>query len=126
MSGPQEYEGGCHCGAVRYRISVATPIDVLACNCSICAATGFLHVIVERGDFLLLRGAEFLTTYRFNTRSAAHKFCRRCGIKSFYHPRSHPDGISVSLRCLDTYPDLPFEIREFDGRNWEASIDSIT
>ncbi len=63
--------------------------------------TGFLHLIVPHSRFRLLRGADALAEYRFNTAVARHLFCRRCGVKSFYVPRSNPDGYSVNLRCLD-------------------------
>ncbi len=94
------FEGGCHCGAVRFRV-VVDKYQVTECNCSICLKKGFLHLIVPSESFTLLQGAEVLTTYTFNTGVAKHTFCRICGIHSFYVPRSHPDGFSVNLRCLD-------------------------
>ncbi len=114
-------EGGCHCGAVRFAISVELPLDVLDCNCSICAKTGFLHLIVPHSDFLLLRGAECLTSYRFGSGAAEHLFCRTCGIKSFYQPRSHPAAWSVNFRCLDPDHGIAPTVHQFDGRNWEAA-----
>ena len=93
--------GGCHCGAVRFEVEVdETPIPLLDCNCSMCSATGFLHLIVPADRFRLLSGADNLGEYRFGERIARHLFCKTCGIKSFYVPRSHPDGYSVSARCL--------------------------
>ena len=83
--------------------------------------TGFLHLIVPKDRFRLLRGAESLTEYTFNTGVAKHLFCRRCGIKSFYVPRSHPDGISVHARCLDPSTITAMHITPFDGRNWETA-----
>ncbi len=113
-------EGGCHCGAVRFAADAAADAVLLDCNCSICAMTGYLHLIVPGRDFRLLRGADALVEYRFGTGAARHLFCRTCGVRSFYHPRSHPDGISINARCLDGgVPDLP--VRPFDGRNWEAA-----
>jgi hypothetical protein len=113
--------GGCHCGAVRFSIAVAPPLEVLDCNCSICAKTGFLHLIVPHAEFTLLSGKELLTTYRFGTGTAEHLFCKACGIKSFYQPRSHPDSWSVNFRCLDQGHNLDPVIRSFDGRNWESA-----
>ncbi len=87
--------------------------------------SGFLHLIVSKDDFDLQQGEDSLTTYRFNTGTAKHLFCRHCGIKSFYVPRSHPDGFSVNVNCLDERHIKDITIRDFDGQNWEASIDSL-
>ena len=114
--------GGCHCGAVRFEIDVPPQVDVLDCNCSMCAKTGFLHLIVSKGNFKLLAGGDVLTTYTFNTGTAKHLFCSVCGIKSFYVPRSHPDGYSVNVRCLDE-PAVPgMVVVPIDGRNWEKQF----
>jgi hypothetical protein len=88
--------------------------------------SGHLHLIVPKHDFRLLSGEEELITYRFNTGIAQHYFCRHCGIKSFYVPRSHPTGISVNVNCLD--PETIRSVREepFDGDAWEQNIDSLS
>ncbi|WGV26447.1 GFA family protein [Halotia branconii] len=118
------YEGGCHCGAVRFRV---TTEDHKAddCNCSICRKKGFLHLIVPRSQFTLLKGQDELTTYRFNTGIAQHKFCRTCGMHPFYIPRSHPDGIDVNVRCLDGDVIDNFQIIPFDGQNWETNVHTL-
>lgn len=118
------YEGGCHCGAVRFRVVVDKRI-VDDCTCSICKKKGFLHLIVRPEQFTLLQGADVLTTYRFNTGVAQHLFCRICGIHSFYRPRSHPDCIDVNVRCLDGDAVNDFEIVPFDGANWEENIHKL-
>jgi hypothetical protein len=111
--------GGCHCGAVRFE--TALPVKVVAhdCNCSICERTGFIHIIVPESRFRLLSGQDRLTTYTFNTGVARHLFCKLCGVKSFYRPRSNPDGWSVNARCLDDAADLVITVEPFDGRDWE-------
>jgi hypothetical protein len=115
------YLGGCHCGAIRFRIDVhehrATP-----CNCSICAKKGMVNMIVKQADFELLQGADMLESYRFNTQTAEHRFCKRCGIHPFSRPRSHPDDYDVNLRCLDDDALERFELLPFDGKNWEQNI----
>ncbi|AOJ64879.1 aldehyde-activating protein [Burkholderia ubonensis] len=117
--------GQCHCGAVRFRIRQLPSRQAIECNCSICFASGFLHVPVARDDFELLDGAGQLTSYRFNKGIAQHTFCRVCGVKPFYRPRSHPDDYSVNLRCLDLGGIESFAIVPFDGRNWEDNIRSF-
>jgi hypothetical protein len=113
-----KYAGGCHCGAIRFEVEAPERIVALDCSCTICAMTGFLHLIVPKSKFRLLKGEGNLTTYRFNTGTAAHTFCRTCGIKSFYIPRSNPDGYDVNVRCLDE-PPKDMVIEPFDGREWE-------
>lgn len=113
--------GGCHCGGVRFTATVPATVEVLACNCSICTMTGYLHLIVPHGDFRLISGGDTLTGYRFGTSAAKHLFCATCGIKSFYQPRSHPNALSVNARALDEGHGLELRERAFDGRNWEAA-----
>jgi hypothetical protein len=118
----ETFEGGCHCRRVRFRVR-GDLARLSECNCSICAKKGMLHLVVPPEDFVLLRGEDALTTYRFNTGVAKHTFCRHCGIHSFYTPRSYPDKISVNARCLDGVD--PAQLRPsrfFDGRNWEAAM----
>ena len=115
-----EAEGGCHCGAVRFVATLADPpVPALTCNCSICAMTGFIHIIVPHGDFELISGRGGLTSYRFGSGTAEHLFCTTCGVKSFYQPRSHPGAWSVNARCLDDRPEL--DIAFFDGRDWDVA-----
>ena len=83
--------------------------------------TGFLHLIVPASRFRLLSGAEDLVEYTFNTGVARHLFCRHCGIKSFYVPRSHPDGFSVNGRCLDAGTVEWFRIAPFDDNDRVAA-----
>ncbi len=114
--------GGCHCGAVRFRLALPdAAIELLDCNCSMCRRSGFLHLIVPHADFALQTPLSALTSYRFGTGAAEHLFCHRCGIKSFYQPRSHPAAWSVNYRCLDDDHGLVPTVRAFDGRNWEAA-----
>lgn len=113
------HTGGCHCGAVVFEFDAPAAVLVQHCNCSICAMTGFEHLIVPGRAFRLLRGQEALTTYTFNTGVARHLFCRVCGIKSFYVPRSNPDGYSVNLRCVRPGTIETVNYESFDGQNWE-------
>ena len=115
-------QGGCHCGAVRFEVLAPAEIEARECNCSICAKSGYLHYHVESDRFRLLQGADMITTYRFNTGTAKHQFCSVCGIKSFYVPRSKPDGFSVNVRCLDDGQVRVTRIALFDGQHWEDAF----
>ena len=125
MSEHVTHRGGCHCGNVEFEVSAPAQLRVQECNCSICRMTGFLHLIVPASRFRLVKGADSLTNYSFNTGTAKHLFCRRCGIKSFYVPRSNPDGFSVNARCLDPATVTELTVEPFDGQNWEASADAL-
>jgi hypothetical protein len=115
------YEGGCHCGQVRFRIR-ADLADVAECNCSICVKKGFLHLIVPHERFEWLSGEGGMSTYRFNTGTARHTFCRVCGIHAVYVPRSDPDKLDVNARCLDGVDVEALRPRGFDGQRWEEAI----
>jgi hypothetical protein len=119
-----EVRGGCHCKAVRFTAKLPDPpVPALDCNCSICRMTGFVHVVVPHAHLTLEQGAEVLTRYRFGTRAAEHLFCSRCGIKSFYQPRSHPDAWSVNASCLDEHVELIVDF--FDGQHWEEAAATL-
>lgn len=118
------YKGGCHCGAVQFEVEAPESVDVVDCNCSICSKSGYLHLIVPKSRFQLLKGENAITTYSFDTGEAKHLFCKHCGIKSFYIPRSNPDGYDINLRCLETQP-AKVKIKPFDGKNWEANAHSL-
>ncbi len=117
------YRGGCHCGRVAFE---ATGILDKAeqCNCSICSKKGYLHWIIPRESFRLLTPPADLATYTFNTEVAKHHFCPRCGVASFYIPRSDPDKVDVNVRCLEGVDTSALKIEYFDGQNWEANVAS--
>jgi len=110
---------------VQIAVTVPGQITVNQCNCSICSKTGHVHLIVARDELEVLQGREELTEYRFNTRTARHFFCRHCGVKPFYVPRSHPDGYSVNLNCLELAPEIEVTLEHFDGRHWRQNISGL-
>ena len=115
------YQGGCHCGRVRFEVETDL-VRVVDCNCSICTKKGFLHLIVAPERFRMLAGAEALATYRFNTGTAVHRFCRTCGIHPWYTPRSDPDKVDVNVRCLEGVDLAALTVERFDGRHWEDAM----
>jgi hypothetical protein len=116
-----KHAGGCHCGRVRFEVTAPAKLEVVECNCSICGKSGYLHLIVPAERFRLISGADALSTYSFNTLTAKHLFCATCGVKSFYVPRSHPDGFSVNARCLDAATIEAISVSAVNGREWEAA-----
>jgi hypothetical protein len=125
MTGFVIHRGSCHCGRVRFEVEAPARIEALQCSCSICRMTGFLHLIVPAVRFRLLQGAEFLSEYTFNTGVAKHRFCRACGIKSFYVPRSNPDGFDVNVHCLDPATIASIEVSQFDDADRDAATAAI-
>jgi hypothetical protein len=123
--GTMMYRGGCHCGRICFEVDAPARLEVLECNCSMCNRAAYLHLIVAKPQFRLLSGADALTTYRFNTGAAQHLFCSVCGVKSFYVPRSHPDGYSVNARCLDGVALEDLLVTPFDGAHWERAAASL-
>jgi len=120
------HTGGCHCGAVKFEIEAPADIEATRCNCSICTQCGFLHLFVSRDNFRLLQGEDAITTYTFNMGVAQHHCCKHCGVKSFYVPRSHPDGLSVNVNCIDDETIALLKITPFDGRNWEQNVATLS
>jgi len=119
------HRGGCHCGAIQYEVEAPEDIEVKECNCSICSKSGYLHLIVPAKQFKLVADEKEMALYRFGTHTARHYFCKTCGIKSFYIPRSHPNGVSVNARCLNGTTVKSMKVTPFDGQNWEQSIESL-
>jgi hypothetical protein len=122
---PVVHRGGCHCGRVRFEVDAPARLEAIECNCSICRMTGFVHLIVPVSRFRLLQGADALIEYTFGTGAAKHRFCGVCGIKSFYVPRSHPDGIDVNVRCLDAATIESVSITPFDDARREEATAAI-
>lgn len=120
------HTGGCHCGRIRFEVDAPAAIEADECNCSICRKSGYLHLIVATADFRLLQGEDAIQTYCFNTGVAKHHFCRYCGVKSFYVPRSHPQGVSVNVRCLDPDTIESLSTTPFDGQNWEQNVSKLS
>ena len=120
------HNGSCHCGRVKFEVDAPADIEATRCNCSICAMCGFLHLFVSPRDFRILQGEADLTTYTFNTGVAQHTFCSVCGIKPFYVPRSHPDGYSINVNCLDPTTIRSLVEEPFDGRHWEQNVSELS
>ncbi|KAM4796606.1 centromere protein V [Rhinophrynus dorsalis] len=117
-----KHSGGCHCGAVRFEVWASSDLHVFDCNCSICVKKQNRHFIVPSSRFKLLKGADHLTTYKFNTNKAQHTFCKQCGVQSFYTPRSNPDGYGISPHCLDEGTVRSIHVEQINGKEWEKAM----
>nr|XP_020743245.1 centromere protein V [Odocoileus virginianus texanus] len=117
-----KHTGGCHCGAVRFEVWASADLHIFDCNCSICKKKQNKHFIVPASRFKLLKGADSITTYTFNTHKAQHTFCKRCGVQSFYSPRSNPGGFGIAPHCLDEGTVRSVVVEEFNGSDWEKAM----
>ncbi len=98
----EKRNGGCHCGAVRYSADLDLTKPVLECNCSHCQVKGMLLSFVPAAAFLLEKGEDELTEYRFNKKHIAHLFCKTCGVQAF-GKGDGPNGpmVAINVRSLD-------------------------
>lgn len=109
------HAGSCHCKAVTFEVEAPADLVVWDCNCSICKMKRNTHFIVPKSRFRLPSGDEALVEYRFNTGVAVHKFCKHCGVQAFYHPRSNPDGLAVTVHCITSPTIKSVTTCRFDG-----------
>ncbi|MGB3646033.1 MAG: GFA family protein [Mesorhizobium sp.] len=111
------YQGGCHCGKVRFSVDVDLSHPI-TCNCSYCSKRGSILAFTPATNFSLEKGADDLTEYRFNTKTIAHLFCAGCGMESFGRGKG-PDGtemVAVNVRCLDGVDLDSLKPQPYDGR----------
>lgn len=118
MAETTTYTGGCHCGAVRYQVTMSLE-SAITCNCSICSKTASLLTFVPAGRFQLLSGGDGLTDYQFGRKHIHHLFCNRCGIRSFARGagRDGEEMVAVNVRCLDGVDIGAIALKPFDGRS---------
>ena len=125
MSETMTHKGGCHCGAVKFIFTSPAVVDVTHCDCSICFMTAYQHVFIPQTDLTFASGEDNLALYTFGTGAAKHLFCKSCGIKPLYIPRSHPDCYSVNLRCVQGGTLTEGKRIAFSGINWEKNISDL-
>lgn len=113
-----QHRGGCHCGAVRYAVTLDLDQPAITCNCSICGKTGTFLQFVEPAKFTLERGGDRLSDYQFNKHVIHHLFCQTCGVKSFARGRG-PQGemIAINVRCLDGIDPFAIKTVPYDGKS---------
>lgn len=108
---PVTLSGACHCGAVRFTATLTEGLaSARRCTCSICRMRGAVAVTSTPGGFTITEGADNLASYRFNTGTAEHHFCRTCGIYTHHKRRSNPNQLGVNVACLEGIS--PFDFRD--------------
>ena len=119
------YEGGCHCGAVRFRIT-AHDTELTTCDCSLCAKKNALMVRVHESALEVRQGEDQLSTYRWNTGRAQHHFCRQCGIYTFHRKRIDPSYFGVNVFCLEGFDLAALPVRATEGRGMSLAEGATT
>ena len=119
-----KFNGSCHCRLISFEFLSQSKVSVIMCNCSICSSINYFHLIIPHKDFTLIKGRNNIVAYEFGKKIAKHYFCKNCGIKSFYQPRSHLDSYSVNLKCVENPPEIKSVI-QFDGKNYEEALKKL-
>jgi hypothetical protein len=117
MSESKTYDGSCHCGAVRYEVTMAPPEKAFACNCSLCSRAGWLLAFMPATAFRLVAGEDALADYQFGKRHIHHLFCRTCGVRTFSRGEDKAGNatVAVNLRCLAGFDATVLPVQTFDG-----------
>lgn len=113
------HQGQCHCGAVRFEVELSDGFNTIRrCTCSYCRARGAVVAAAAFGGVHVVAGADKLTSYRFNTRTAEHFFCSVCGIYTHHQRRSDPSQYGINVACLAGVSPFDFaEVPVMDGVN---------
>ena len=119
MQSQQELRGSCHCGRVILAVVLVDGFNTARrCNCSLCRMRGAIAVSAALDGVTITEGAEHLSEYQFNTKTARHYFCSHCGIYTHHQRRSNPQQYGVNVACLEGVSPFDFETVEvLDGAN---------
>lgn len=113
------HKGTCHCGSVEFEVALPNGLgEPRRCDCSMCRKRGAIMASVPLAGLKIIKGGEALTLYQFNTMTAKHYFCARCGIYTHHQQRSNPNQYGFNVACLEGVN--PFELGNvptFDGIN---------
>ncbi|WP_028885297.1 GFA family protein [Teredinibacter turnerae] len=96
------HKGQCHCGGVKFTVNLPNGlVEPRRCNCSMCRRRGAVVASVALKDLTIIEGEALLSLYQFNTNTAKHYFCARCGIYTHHQRRSNPELYAFNIACLD-------------------------
>ena len=116
-SEPATLNGACHCGAVQFTVLLTEGFaSARRCTCSLCRMRGAVALTSTHDNFRVTSGADKLATYRFNTKTAEHHFCKVCGIYTHHKRRSNPNELGINVACLEGVSPFDFhEVVVLDG-----------
>lgn len=124
-SGSGRHAGACHCGTVRFTVLLSDGFaSIRRCDCSFCRMRGAIAVSARLQDIDIIAGADKLTLYQFNTGTAKHYFCSRCGIYTHHQRRSDPTQYGINVACLEGISPFDFpSVPVLDGQCHPADRD---
>tara|TARA_R110000772_G_scaffold267264_1_gene390855 strand:+ start:77 stop:454 length:378 start_codon:yes stop_codon:yes gene_type:complete len=116
------HKASCHCGAVQFELSLPNGlVDPRRCDCSMCRRRGAIAASVPLDGIKITKGEDSLSLYQFNTHTAKHYFCSKCGIYTHHQRRSNPHQYGFNVACLEGVNPLKLEdIPTYDGVNHPA------
>ncbi|KAI2783222.1 hypothetical protein F4815DRAFT_384832 [Daldinia loculata] len=109
------YEAGCHCGYIKFSVTLSPPFPeykILNCSCSACSHLGYLLVYPKASDIVWHNNSrERCASYRFNTKQKDQMFCPKC-------------GASLGIDFLDVFKEHVYGIsaRSF----YDIDLDTLT
>lgn len=110
------YQAACHCGTVQFTVTLRGGFAAARrCTCSFCAMRGAVALTADLDGLTITKGAEALTLYQFNTNTAQHYFCSKCGIYTHHKRRSNPNEYGINAACLNGVS--PFDFKEIIVNN---------
>ncbi|TVY82520.1 Centromere protein V [Lachnellula suecica] len=117
----RNYNGNCHCGAVKFTFNGPKILTAFECNCSICFKKGYKHFFPGPGDLTNIRGEDVLKDYEFAGKTMLHRFCPTCGTPVMGKKHSAPPGrdISINIRTLNDVDIWALPVKKFDGKSIE-------
>lgn len=118
-----QLEGSCHCGAVHFSLSSATPYPYQRCYCSICRKTqgggGYAINIGGDANTMKVTGRKDISIYHAKVRYAGDRrahvstaerhFCKRCGSALWLFSPEWPELIHPFASAIDTPLPVPPE-----------------
>jgi hypothetical protein len=125
----QKYPASCHCGLIRYTVTLSLPLTdpdawVTECNCSICSRNGYLNVYVQSEciDFHSIGGLNdrAVEKYHFGRSRIQHYFCGKCGSSLMcesVEPGFYEGVKAVNVRMFEGLDVKTVQKREVDGRS---------
>lgn len=112
----------CHCGGVEMILDLPNGLESLRrCDCSMCRRRGAIAASVALDGIEFVKGEDLLTLYQFNTNTAKHYFCSKCGIYTHHQRRSNPAQFGFNVACLEGINPLKIgDIPTMNGVNHPA------
>lgn len=126
---PETVEGGCFCGAVRFRVELPS-LFCGHCHCSMCRrlhGAGYVTwFAVTEAKLRVEAGEPDLENFQ-SSDHGSRAFCRRCGSQLFCRSSHHPDRVDIPLASMHGPIDRAPQVHVwFDsGAPWVVAADGL-